>query len=92
MKEWMKVWIYDSQYRSGIRRAWPTTVEQFKALKLPEFARHVRGPLSAVVASLLRVGWDPVAPDLWHVPEANDRINFDWQFNESLESIDQAQD
>eukprot|EP00959_Pyramimonas_sp_CCMP1952_P236276 4937928-Pyramimonas_sp.AAC.1 len=25
MKEWMKVWIYGSQYRSGIRRAWPAT-------------------------------------------------------------------
>ncbi|CAK0881456.1 unnamed protein product, partial [Prorocentrum cordatum] len=66
---WRSLWFSDASLRGRIKRPWPRT------LGAPRRAgkwrwRRVRGPMGALQATLLDVGWDPRAAAGWGRPTA----------------------
>eukprot|EP00959_Pyramimonas_sp_CCMP1952_P021196 447150-Pyramimonas_sp.AAC.1 len=61
-KLWLTTWQSETRLRAGIARAWPAVVSKPTALPVQMPSRHVRGPLSALVAYLLQYRWGPVSP------------------------------
>ena len=55
-----------------------------QALACTEGARHVRGPVSAVIAMLLPYKWSPILPSHWQFQHGGGTCEqVEWHFNES---------
>ena len=64
--QWLRTWLSSSDdEKLQIRREWPRNIH-----RLNHKARWsmVYGPLRAAIATLLDLGWSPVAPDHWKEP------------------------
>ncbi len=74
---WMDLWSpAGEQLRSRIRRAWTACRRRLAQTPKADRWRGVIGPVGATIATLLDIGWNPVAPDFWKAPE------WDWQLGD----------
>jgi len=75
---WFKVFAFyvsgpPSQYLE-LRLAWSKVKQEFRAAGKVT-GKLVKGLISNVIATLLKLGWEPVTVDLWNDPQGNE-----WKF------------
>ena len=51
--------------RASLSRAWGRAVAAFRKLDGKSLWKLVKGPMTATIATLLDIGWDPCNPTLW---------------------------
>eukprot|EP00959_Pyramimonas_sp_CCMP1952_P469423 9494906-Pyramimonas_sp.AAC.1 len=71
------MWNRFPELHARITRSWHRIRGRLDILASKRW-RRVRGPIGAVVATLLDVGWKPVSPVEWHRP-VGDQCEV-WQF------------
>ena len=65
--DWLQVWgDADLDLRTRIRAVWH---RQLSRLLRSDRWKVVCGPMRAVIASLLDIGWKPARPDCWYEPD-----------------------
>ena len=70
---------------------WPQIAEHMNKTPENQRTRHIRGPISTVVAYLLQAGWDPISPTEWQVANDGGPYTHSWIFqDEDLCALDQA--
>eukprot|EP00959_Pyramimonas_sp_CCMP1952_P012404 261929-Pyramimonas_sp.AAC.1 len=69
---WLKTRRDHPHIRDGVGKVWPRIVQQLQAAKHSDQVRLVRGPVSAMVLNLLRIGWQPVSPSQWSYSTGED--------------------
>ena len=87
---WLKVWLTEPRVRGPVHRVWRDTVTKLQKIEPRHRARHVRGPLTAVIHYLLQANWELVPPTEWYRPAGADGIAHGWSFPDGLDGLDEA--
>ena len=75
VQQWFQLWAEASpEHKEQIRRLWAKQIPRLSGSRRWSL---VKGPIRAVIATLLDLKWRPVAPDTWFEPFPSDVI---WQF------------
>ena len=70
--QWIKIWLkLDDDKREEANSIW---ARQYRRLVGYRRWSLVNGPLRAAIATLLDVGWKPIAPDTWLEPAPSDQM------------------
>ena len=70
VKSWTELWNRNNEAtQRRIKRAWMSTMVKLKNAK--SRWQCVRGPISAVVATLMGVSWQPIDPTTWITPKSS---------------------
>eukprot|EP00959_Pyramimonas_sp_CCMP1952_P393263 8239911-Pyramimonas_sp.AAC.1 len=77
---WFRMWQQQPSLRAGVHASWPTVVARLQEAEPQHRARHIRGPLSAMVALLLDNGWNPQSAISWAMPPTDTGEVIEWQF------------
>ncbi|CAK0811743.1 unnamed protein product, partial [Prorocentrum cordatum] len=78
LREWVALWLSQPGLHPRICKVWPIVLARLKRGKAVCW-KDVRGPIAALQATLLQVGWDPQSPLVWSRPLADGTID-DWIF------------
>ncbi|CAK0859205.1 unnamed protein product, partial [Prorocentrum cordatum] len=78
LREWVALWLTQPGLHPRICKVWPMVLARLKRGKAVCW-KDVRGPIAALQATLLQVGWDPQSPLVWSRPLADGTID-DWIF------------
>ena len=73
IKEWLKWWWTNPEYRIDAARLWVATRSRLKDMGRTRRWKNVNGPVAAMVAMLLNLGWEPEGPVIW-----SDDEGFQW--------------
>ena len=65
VKEWMAWWKQNNAFRIRVARCWAAKKAFLAKQKESNKWRWARGPITAMILTLQRIGWDPVAPSKW---------------------------
>ena len=65
LAEWIRLWIDRPSKRQRLKEAWDRLAPVFSALPPARRWRLVRGGISATIAVLLQLGWEPQKPHRW---------------------------
>ncbi len=88
VSEWLRFWYHHPALRLSLVRSWLVLRDRLVGLPANRRWYHVRGHISATIATLLDLNWQPKAPSLWF-----DQEGFGWKMSDSffdLEAICQA--
>ena len=66
VKEWIRLWLGSTPPQcERIDAAWERAFDILHAAKPHARWHYVRGPITAVIATLLDMDWTPERPDCW---------------------------
>ena len=65
---WIDLWRDSPEMRPRLQRAWQRIRTTMSSKTATARWRHARGPLGALIATLLDHGWTPTAADRWEDP------------------------
>eukprot|EP00973_Karenia_brevis_P086040 11932301-Karenia_brevis.AAC.1 len=64
-REWLRWWSRATDQRVRISKAWFVVRRRMQALEPAKRWRKVKGPIAAVINTLLQIGWSPDQPAKW---------------------------
>ena len=92
LSQWAQLWgEADDGMRRRIRRVWTLAYRTLSAAEARRRWHGIIGPIGATIATILDIGWKPIARDFWQGPDWSWQITGEWFTSPSFEaSLTQA--
>ena len=78
LQEWIRLWDSLQPQRRMVERAWEKLRATLSVAKSPR--GRTKGPISAVISTLMDLKWTPLAPNRWEHP---DGLIFDFEVDDT---------